>query len=103
MSSNSEYKTIEIMIHMYCAKMHGKKKLCSDCENILNYATKKIELCPNKKSKPPCNACKIHCYKPDMRIKIKEAMKFSGPRMVLRHPIIAIKHLIGTIKAKRLR
>ncbi|MBP7732616.1 MAG: nitrous oxide-stimulated promoter family protein [Caldisericia bacterium] len=102
MNSNSESKTIKIMIHLYCTKKHGRKELCQDCQDLLNYALKRMEFCPNKELKIPCNVCKIHCFKPEMRTMMKEVMKFSGPRMILKHPVIAINHLIQTIKAKRL-
>jgi hypothetical protein len=29
-----------------------------------------------------------------MRDRVKEVMRFSGPRMLLRHPILAIRHLL---------
>jgi len=41
-----------------------------------------------------CKKCPIHCYKPDMRVKMRAVMRWAGPRMVLYHPIEAIKHLI---------
>ena len=36
----------------------------------------------------------IHCYKPDMKEKMREVMRYAGPRMMWYHPIAAIKHLI---------
>ncbi|EIC95548.1 nitrous oxide-stimulated promoter domain protein [Lachnoanaerobaculum saburreum F0468] len=35
-----------------------------------------------------------------MRIKIKEVMKFSGPRIMLYHPIMCIKHVLTSLSAK---
>ncbi|MGL5506375.1 MAG: nitrous oxide-stimulated promoter family protein, partial [Paraclostridium sp.] len=46
----------------------------------------------NKKSF--CSKCPIHCYKPDMKIKIKEVMKFSGPRLVIYSPVEFFKHIL---------
>ena len=37
-----------------------------------------------------------------MRQKIGAVMRFSGPRMLLHHPFIAVKHLIQTKRQKRL-
>ena len=51
--------------------------------------------------KPFCSNCKIHCYKSEMRERIKNVMRFAGPRIVFRHPIIAVKHLIETKKQKK--
>jgi hypothetical protein len=36
-----------------------------------------------------------------MREKIKEIMRFSGPRMIFYHPIMAIRHLIESKKEKQ--
>lgn len=48
-----------------------------------------------------CSNCKVHCYKPDMREKIREVMRFSGPRMLFYHPIMAIRHVMESRKEKR--
>ena len=54
-----------------------------------------------KKKQTFCSNCKSHCYSPEMRGKIKDVMRFSGPRLLLSHPILAIRHAIDTIKNKR--
>ena len=35
----------------------------------------------------------VYCYHPKMRQKIKEVMRFAGPRMIWYHPIWTLKHL----------
>ena len=45
-----------------------------------------------------CSKCKVHCYKPDMQKKIKEVMRFSGPRMLFYHPVLALRHFIESRK-----
>lgn len=35
------------------------------------------------------------------REKIREVMRFSGPRMIFHHPVAAIRHVIETKKEKR--
>ncbi len=42
------------------------------------------------KKKTFCANCKVHCYKPQMREQIRQVMRFSGPRMLLYHPVLAI-------------
>ena len=88
------------MIKLYCRKKHHSKELCENCSELLNYANLRIEKCPFMETKTFCSACKVHCYKKEMREKIREVMKFSGPRMIFYHPILAIKHLTQTIKEK---
>ena len=90
-----ERKTIEAMIRIYCKKKHNPgKKMCSNCSELLEYALKRLTKCSYQENKPTCAKCTIHCYKEPELTKIKTIMRFSGPRMLGRHPILAIQHLI---------
>jgi len=86
-------KTARVMIGMYCRHHHGRS-LCTDCRDLLGYVGKRIEKCPHGEAKPACSSCEIHCYKPEMRRRIQDVMRFAGPRMVWRHPVLAIRHLM---------
>lgn len=82
------------MIELYC---HGKEKnkvLCQECKCLLMYAHQKLDMCKYGNKKHACKICTTHCYAPAYRLKIKEVMRYSGPRMLLYHPIAAIRHLI---------
>ena len=96
-----EKETVSLMIAIYCRKKHGSKKLCPDCAALDAYAWQRSDKCPFMETKTFCSNCKVHCYKPDMREKIREVMRFSGPRMIFRHPIMAIRHVIETKKEKK--
>lgn len=97
-----EKQIVSLMIEIYCKKQHKSKKgLCDQCENLDNYAKQRTDRCPFMQTKTFCSNCQVHCYKPEMRKKIREVMCFSGPRMMLHHPVIAIKHLIESTKEKR--
>ncbi|MBQ3160637.1 MAG: nitrous oxide-stimulated promoter family protein [Oscillospiraceae bacterium] len=97
-----EKKTVALMIKLYCRKKHGtKNELCPDCKALSEYAAMRSDKCPFMESKTFCSNCKVHCYKPDMREKIREVMRFSGPRMILYHPIMAVRHVIENKKEKR--
>ena len=97
-----EKKTVELMIRLYCRKKHGVKgELCPDCRQLAEYAEMRSKKCPFMESKTFCSNCKVHCYKPDMREKIRAVMRFSGPRMIMYHPVMAIRHLIESKKEKR--
>lgn len=85
------------MIRIYC---HGHKHhitegdtLCQDCRELLAYCTARLEKCPFGNGKTSCRACRKHCYAPDYRTRIKAVMRYSGPRMLLRSPIIALSHI----------
>lgn len=56
---------------------------------------------PFMETKTFCSNCKVHCYKPEMREKIREVMRYSGPRMIFHHPAAAIRHVILTKKEKK--
>lgn len=91
--NESEKKVVSKMIAIYCRSKHGsEKELCEDCASLQQYAIHRLEACPFGESKPSCATCTVHCYKRDMRVKIKEVMRFAGPRMLFLHPLDAITH-----------
>ena len=96
-----EKETVSLMIRLYCRKKHGGKTLCPDCAALDSYARQRSDKCPFMETKTFCSNCKVHCYKKDMQEKIREVMRFSGPRMIFHHPIMAIRHVIETKKEKR--
>ena len=97
-----EKKTVSLMIRLYCNKKHGTKKtLCSECQALRDYAMRRSDKCPFMETKTFCSNCKVHCYKKDMREKIREVMRFSGPRMILHHPVMAVRHVIESKKEKK--
>ena len=96
-----EKETVSLMISIYCRKKHGSKTLCPDCAALDTYARQRSDKCPFMETKTFCSNCKVHCYKPDMREKIREVMRFSGPRMIFRHPVMAIRHVIETKKEQK--
>ena len=73
------------MIALYCRKQHDTPKgtLCPECRQLYDYALARIEKCPFMETKTFCSACKVHCYKPEMREKIRAVMRWAGPRMLL--------------------
>jgi hypothetical protein len=99
-----EQKTIGVMIQIFCGANHktGRKCLCPACTELLDYAKERLNKCPYGENKGACSKCKIHCYKPDVRKHITEVMRFSGPKMVTKHPLLAINHLLR-IKSSRRR
>ncbi len=91
----TELKTVEAMIGLYCSGIHGEKTLCSECSDLLEYARSRLEKCPYGKDKPACARCPVHCYRPPMREKIRAVMRYAGPRMIYRHPLLALRHMLA--------
>ena len=88
-----EINTIEAMINIYCRDCHDcREDLCRECAGLLNYTVKRLNRCPFIKNKPICSKCLVHCYKPEMSEKIGEVMRYAGPRMMQRHPILTLLH-----------
>jgi hypothetical protein len=88
-----EKKTIKAMVTIYCKAKHNTKEApCSECANFLEYAKTRLDKCPFQEEKSTCGRCLVHCYQPQMREKVKEIMRFSGPRMLLHSPGLALRH-----------
>lgn len=89
-----EKRVVTQMIRLFCKKRHHQADLCPDCQAVLSYALARSDRCPFMEHKTFCSNCKVHCYRPEMREKIREIMRFSGPRMLLCHPVLAVSHMI---------
>ena len=90
-----EAKTIGFMIDIYCRDRHGAHDdLCPECAELRDYALARLDKCPSQESKSTCANCSVHCYKPDMRQRVRQVMRYAGPRMLWRHPILALAHLL---------
>lgn len=97
-----EKQVVSRMIRLYCRKQHGsRKELCGECAALQEYAFRRSDKCPFMETKTFCSNCRVHCYKPEMREKIRAVMRFSGPRMLLYHPIMAVRHVIESKKEKK--
>ena len=74
--------------------------LCPQCQELLTYAHQRLERCKFGNEKPSCTRCPVHCYKPAMRQQIRQVMRYSGPRMLLHNPVLAIRHLWDFLMSK---
>ena len=87
------------MIDMYCAAHHASTRtLCVDCLQLREYALLKIDRCRFSVAKPVCAQCRVHCYRREMRERIRQVMRFSGPRMLLHHPFMALLHMVDRLR-----
>ncbi len=94
-----ERKTVAAMVHIYCQGQPGAQgALCVECQELLHYANARLDRCPYAEDKPTCARCPIHCYRPDMRSRVRAVMRYAGPRMLLRHPGLALLHLLDGMR-----
>ncbi len=96
-----EKKVFPKMAEIYCHGNHGTKgkELCPDCQELCKYALNRLDHCRWGDDKTFCSQCPCHCYRPDMRERVKELMRYSGPRMALYHPILCAAHGYATAVA----
>ena len=96
-----EKRTIRAMIRIYCRDHHGSSdELCAECAEILGYAEERLDRCPFGGDQTTCAKCTVHCYKPSMREQVKVIMRYAGPRMIWRHPILAARHILDTRRGR---
>lgn len=96
-----EHETIKTMIQMYCKNCHKSHQvMCQDCTDLFKYAEERLKNCQFGEEKPTCDSCPIHCYKPELRDKVRNVMRYAGPRMIYTHPIMGFRHLYKKIKKR---
>lgn len=94
-----EKKTISAMMAIHCRDHHpGHDGLCDGCAALLEYAHRRLDTCPFQDEKPACNLCEVHCYSAVMRERVREVMRYAGPRMLLPHPILSLGHMIDKLR-----
>jgi hypothetical protein len=100
---DGEIELIGLMTRTYCRGNHGTRKgeLCPECAELLDYATRRIRACPRMEEKTFCSTCPVHCYRRDMRERVRAVMRYAGPRMLFVRPVPALRHCVDTIRAKR--
>lgn len=93
-----ELKTLMAMIILYCRHRHEGEPLCVECTALARYAERRLERCIFGDAKPTCSNCVVHCYRADMRERVREVMRWAGPRMLFRHPVLAVRHMIDGMR-----
>ncbi|RJQ52763.1 MAG: nitrous oxide-stimulated promoter family protein [Actinobacteria bacterium] len=96
-------------VALYCADKHAERpatrfaykgvedktwhgiELCEDCSRLLTHGTAKRLVCP-KEPKPYCKDCDVHCYGPGYREKVREIMRYSGRKMIMRGRLDMVYH-----------
>ena len=99
-----EQRTVAAMVRIYCHDLHGTDDaLCVDCQALHDYAMTRLDRCPFQEAKGTCANCTVHCYKPTMREEIRKVMRHAGPRMMWRHPYLAVRHVLDGRRKSALR
>lgn len=91
---DDEKHIVEVMVRLYCRHRHGHAALCADCAALLEYAKHRLDRCPHGEHKTSCRKCQTHCYASAMRQAMREVMRYSGPRMLIYHPLVFLSHAL---------
>ncbi|MGG4195720.1 nitrous oxide-stimulated promoter family protein [Paenibacillus sp. UNC217MF] len=106
-----EKRTVLLMLRIYCHHHHTLELnphsenrseqygLCPSCAELLAYAWKRLTHCRFGERKTTCERCGVHCYKQDKRDAIKLVMREVGPKMLVKHPIVALRHVWDNLRA----
>ena len=90
-----EIKTLVAMTRIYCKGNHKTSQTpCEVCKAFLAYAEGRLQRCPFGEEKEACSKCEIHCYSKEKREVTKIVMRYAGPKMLFRHPILSLYHLL---------
>ncbi|NEX15705.1 MAG: nitrous oxide-stimulated promoter family protein [Halochromatium sp.] len=99
-----EKRTIAAMLSIYCRDHHANhgdpQQLCGDCSQLLRYAHQRLDNCVFGELKQPCNQCRVHCYSKQLRPRVVEVMRYAGPRMTLRYPLLSLLHLFDKLGSR---
>ena len=100
---------LTMMIRLHCRGRHtgkgpdkasGKASglerdgLCAECAALSDYAAARLAACRYGARKPFCSRCPTPCYRPAERARIREVMRYAGPRMLWHAPFLFVRHAI---------
>jgi hypothetical protein len=58
------------------------------------YAELRFDKCLFADNEPTCDNCPVHCYEPAMRDRVKQILRYAGPRVMYNHLFMAIRHIL---------
>ncbi len=98
---DKEKALVERMIRLYCRHAESNSELCNSCKELIIYAHRKLDLCRYGNAKGNCSNCTLHCYAPKNREKIRQVMRYVGPRMIILSPLDFWQHLWQSMTTKK--
>ena len=98
-----EKRTVAAMVDIYCRAPHGSSGPVRQVRQAPGLRLLPARSLSVRREKTPCARCQVQCYGATMRTHIKEVMRYAGPRMLFRHPILALLHQWDNFRHKALR
>jgi hypothetical protein len=94
-----EWQTMTAMVRIYCRDQHHPTGgLCAECRQFLDYASVRLERCRFGPAKPVCAKCPVHCYQRERREQVRVIMRYAGPRMLRKHPLMSLRHWLDSFR-----
>lgn len=94
-----EWQTMTTMVRIYCHDQHHPAGgLCAECRQFLDYAGVRLERCRFGLEKPTCAKCPVHCYQRERREQVRVIMRYAGPRMLWKHPLMSLRHWLDSFR-----
>ena len=82
------------MIDIYCRHHLHCVEIPDEYNALAEYAAQRLEHCRYGEDKPACKVCPVHCYKPEMRERMRRVMRWAGPRMIIYSPLEFFRHIL---------
>ena len=94
--SETSVSVSDLIYPIFVIEGENIKNPIESMPGIYQYSIDRLEHCRfgAAEVKPTCRKCPVHCYNPDMRTRVRKVMRWAGPRMLLYHPIAALRHLL---------
>ena len=93
-----EQETILKMVSIYCNRFHRPDDgVCSECRELMEYASQCISACTYGAHKPVCGRCPTNCFRDDRYARVVAIMRYAGPRMLYKHPLLALSHILDAV------
>ena len=99
-TTERDQQTIRLMIGLYCRHHLHQQKPSAEYSDLAEYACQRLAHCRYNEHKPACKDCPVHCYKPEMRAKIRQVMRWTGPRMMFYSPYATLHHIIQCVMSR---
>ncbi len=90
---DKEKRIVAQMITLYARYHRHEPGIEQEMENLRVYCMARLEHCRWGEGKPACQHCQVHCYAPEKRERIRQVMRWAGPRMLWHHPGAVLWHL----------
>ncbi|HCM89632.1 MULTISPECIES: nitrous oxide-stimulated promoter family protein [Vagococcus] len=88
-----EKKTVKAMIEIYYKRYQDETHQIEK-DDVESYAMARLNYCRFGEEKPTCKVCPVHCYKKSYKDKMQQIMRYSGPRMLIYHPVMSVEHFM---------